>query len=130
MHEFSIITGIIDALIKELERLENEEGKVIEKVNEVILDIGALTFLGKEQLEFCYNIIAEGNRLAGSKLIMNTVPGEVKCTSCDYQGPIEYYREFHLETPILACPECNQPVEITRGQECGIRSMNLEIPDE
>ncbi len=130
MHELSIITGIIDVLLKEIDRLENQDGQVIEKVNEVVLEIGDLTFLGKEQLEFCYNIMTEKNRLAGSKLVMRTIPGEVRCDHCGYSGPIEFYKEFHLETPILACPECKDRVKIIKGQECSIRSMNLDIEDE
>lgn len=129
MHEFSIMCGVIEALLKEIERLESEEGKIIEKVNEVILDIGELTFLGKDQLEFCYSIMAEENRLKGSKLTITTVPAEVLCKSCGYSGPIGYFREFHLETPILSCPDCRETIEIIKGRECSIRSVNLEIKD-
>ena len=60
---------------------------------------------------------------------MTSIPGEVKCDQCGYFGPIEYYREFHLETPILACPKCKEAVEIVKGRECSIISMNLEIED-
>ena len=121
------MSGVVEAVLKEIHRLERDEGKVIQRVNEVMLDIGELTFLGREQLEFCYGIIAEENRLRGSKLTIHTVPAEVFCAECDYSGPIEYFREFHLETPILSCPKCGHTVEIVKGRECSVRSVNLEI---
>lgn len=130
MHEFSVMSGVVEAILKEIDRFESEEGKVIQRVNEVMLDIGELTLLGREQLEFCYRIMAEENRLKGSKLIINTVPAEVLCKECGYSGPIEYFTEFHLETPILSCPKCGHTVEILKGRECSVRSVNLEIEDD
>jgi len=129
MHEFSVMSGVVQAILKELDRLEREEGKVIEKVNEVILEVGVLTFLGKDQLAFCYNVLSEKNRLKGSKLVYVDVPAEVYCKKCEYQGDVEYFREFHLETPILSCPKCKSTVEIIKGRECSIKSVNLEIQD-
>ncbi len=129
MHELSIVRGIVDALLLELERLEKEEGKVIERVNEVILEIGELTFLGKDQLAFCYNVMVEKNQLKGSKLTINTVPAKVLCKECGYSGPVEYFSEFHLVTPILSCPTCNKTVEILKGRESSIKSVNLEIAE-
>jgi hydrogenase nickel incorporation protein HypA/HybF len=130
MHEFSIMTGVIEAVLKEIERLETEEGQEIEQVNEVFLEIGELTFLGADQLQFCYSVLSEKNRLKGSKLTISTVPAEVRCDHCEYEGKIEYYSEFHLETPILACPKCKETVTITKGRECAVRSVNLEIRDD
>ncbi len=129
MHAFSIMSSVVQALLSEIEKLE-KEGKKIEKVNEVLLEIGELTFLGSEQLEFCYNVLTEENALKGSKLVIQTVRAEVQCNTCDYRGKIEYFREFHLETPVLQCPECKNIVEIIKGRECAVRSMNLEMEDE
>lgn len=130
MHEFSVMSSVVEAILTEMERLEREEGKVIEGVNEVILEIGELSFLGAEQLEFCYNAITEENRLKGSKLTIVPVEAVVGCKSCGYKGPAEYFSEFHLETPILSCPKCKGTVEILKGRECSVRSVNLEIKDE
>ena len=130
MHEFSVMSGVVEALLKELEHLEKKGGKEIQKVNEVILEVGELTFLGDEQIRFCYDILCEKSKLAGSKLNILKVQAEVHCKECGYTGGVNYYREFHLETPILSCPECKSTVEIMRGRECAIKSMNIEVKDE
>ena len=130
MHEFSVLTGVVEAILKEIDRLEKEEGKVITKVNEVFLDIGELTFLGKEQLRFCYGIMSEENRLKGSVLTIETIPAEVLCHECGYSGVIKYFTEYHLDTPILSCPKCDHTVEIVNGRECSIRSVNLDIEED
>lgn len=129
MHELSIMTGIIRALLDEIDRLERKDGTVIECVKEVVLEIGELTFLGMEQLRFCYSVMVRENRLAGSELIIRSVPGEVRCTGCGYSGPVRYQTEFHLATPMLVCPRCEGNVEVVKGRECAIRTMRLDIRD-
>ena len=54
MHEVSVVSNMVDAILKELENYD------VEKVEEVNVLIGDLTSLGAEQLEFAYEIVTRG----------------------------------------------------------------------
>ena len=129
MHEFSVMSSVVSSIIEEIERLQREEGKKIERVNEVILEVGELTFLAHEQLRFCYEILSQDNILKGSKLTIKEIKAKVHCPECGYTGPVEYYTEFHLTAPVLQCPECGHTVEILKGRECTVKAINLEVAD-
>ena len=50
MHEVSVMSSIIEQVLNELDKHE------VERVEEVELVVGELTFLGHEQLLFAYEI--------------------------------------------------------------------------
>ena len=50
MHEVSVVTSLVDAVIAELGKYK------VEKVNSVTAVIGDLTNLGEEQMAFAYEI--------------------------------------------------------------------------
>ena len=62
MHEVSVVTGIVDAVIDELSKYD------LEKVNSVTIMVGTLTNLGDEQMQFAYEIVTRGTILEGSEL--------------------------------------------------------------
>lgn len=129
MHEFSVMSSVVSSVLDEIERIQKKNEKKIYRVNEVVLEVGELTFLAHEQLRFCYDILSQDNILKGSKLTIKKIEALVHCTECGYTGPVEYYTEFHLTTPILQCPECGKRVEILKGRECTVKSINLELEE-
>jgi len=104
VHEFSVTSQIVEAILKEAE-MHNAK-----KVVEVHLDIGKLTFLGLEQVRFSYEVLVEGTIMEGSKLFK-------------YKDDPMY----HIPTPTLHCPKCGETVEIVGGRECTIRDVKLLI---
>ena len=60
MHEVSVVSDIVSAILRELEKYN------VVKVEEVILVVGEMTSLGHEQLEFAYEIVTKGTLLEGS----------------------------------------------------------------
>lgn len=124
MHEFSTMTQIVNAIL--------EEGKKhhANKITRVILEIGELTFLGEEQLRFAFGLLTEGTILEGAELEIEKKEIEVRC-SCGYEGKVDYEEkeEFHFLIPLLRCPKCNEEVEIVKGRECIIKSVQMEIED-
>ena len=71
MHEVSIISSIIDSVLVELGKHQ------VEKVEEVYLTLGSLTFLGEDQLEFAYDVLSKGTKLDGSKLVIEKEDVEI-----------------------------------------------------
>lgn len=104
---------LIAALKEELKK------KGIERIKEVKLEIGELTFLGKNQLSFAYEVMTKDTFLEGSELKVVTVGAEVKCHECGYQGGIEYVDDpaFHYNIPIITCPDCGEKPKLIKGKE-------------
>ncbi|MFO8110657.1 MAG: hydrogenase maturation nickel metallochaperone HypA [Thermoplasmata archaeon] len=116
MHEYSVMRQLLTALEDELEK------QGIDRVKEVELHIGELTFLGKEQLEFAYEVMTKDSFLEGSTLNVVIVNGEVRCDHCGYQGGIEYVDDpaFHYNIPIITCPKCGEKPKLIKGKETTI----------
>jgi len=122
MHEFSVMSQIVQAVLKEVEQNK------LKKVSKVLLEVGELTFLGPEQLRFCYEVLSKDNILQGSELVIKTMEPEVECLECGYSGRLEYLEadEFHFRLPKFTCPKCDSKVEIIKGKDCTISEITGE----
>jgi hydrogenase nickel incorporation protein HypA/HybF len=121
VHEVSVMASIVEAVLEELKRHD------VEKVEEVNMVIGELTFLGKDQLEFAYEIVTRGTILEGSKLVMSDEKVQVRCRSCGYAGDVDYISgggHDHL-IPNLSCPKCGGGVDVTKGKSCAVTSLKV-----
>lgn len=123
MHEVSVVTSLVDAVIQELSKYD------LEKVNSVTILVGDLTNLGEEQMTFAYGIVTRGTILEGSELVIERVPVEVECASCGYSGPVKMLSDPDYEThsvPILSCPDCGGDIRVVKGMECTVKCMDIE----
>lgn len=126
MHEVSVVTSLVDAVIGELSSYR------LERVNAVYVLIGELTNLGDEQMQFAYEVVTRGTILEGSELVIEHVPVEVSCASCGFVGPARILSDPDYEThaiPVLSCPECGGRIEVVRGMECAVKCMDIEEVD-
>jgi len=125
MHEVGVMTSILEAILDEL------KDHKIEKVEEVLLTIGDLTYLGEDQLSFAFEILTRGTLLEGAKLVVEHEAVEVRCPSCGYQGAAEYYQDdmYSSTVPTLNCPKCGQRVEVVKGKSCMVRSIKVVEED-
>ena len=121
MHEFSLATQIVESVLKETEK------QGAKKVTEVHLVIGKLSFLGIEQVRFSYNVLVEDTIMKGSHLYIEEKNGVIKCSSCGYEGALEYEDTpiYHVPIPTLRCPECGEAAKIVEGKECTIKSIRM-----
>lgn len=121
MHEVSIISDLVFAVLKELKKYE------LVKVEEVTLVIGEMTNLGEEQMEFAYEIVTKGTELEGSKLIIEYEKIMVKCLECDYEGGVRMLKNDYGEhdIPVISCPKCNGRVKIIAGQACMVKNFKI-----
>ncbi len=123
MHEVSVISGIVKAVLEELEKYE------VANVSSVDLLIGEMTLLGEEQLTFAYEIVTRDTLLEGSKLNIEHEPISVSCKVCDYEGPIKMLESGDYTShkiPVMSCPECGGHVLVTKGQSCCVTSVDIE----
>jgi len=115
------MASIIEAVLAELDKHD------IEKVEEVDMMVGELTFLGPEQLEFAYSILTKNTILEGSVLVISEEKVRIRCPTCGYEGGVEYIDggNDHYSIPNLSCPHCSGRVEVTKGKSCSVTSLKV-----
>lgn len=126
VHEISVISGIVNAVLKELEKHDAV------KVSNVDLLIGDMTLLGEEQLMFAYEIVTRDTLLEGSTLNIEREPIGVICDECRYEGPVKMLESGDYTAhsiPIMSCPECGGHVKVKTGQSCRVTSFEIEEAD-
>ena len=127
MHELSVMTQVADSII----RLAKEKQAI--KVEKVHIQVGELTFLVADQLQFAWEIYTKdlGPPLGGAVLTLERLQARGSCPACRYSGPLKVveFPESHFSTPVLDCPECGAVVEVTEGRDLIIRDIQLQVPD-
>lgn len=115
MHEFSIALSIIQGA-------EEEAVKHKGNITEVVLEIGKLSGVVKEALEFALNEAKKHTRLSSAKIKYVEIPGSAKCNNC--------WKEYDTDDYFSTCPECNHPYSsFIRGKEMLIKSIKVETAD-
>jgi hydrogenase nickel incorporation protein HypA/HybF len=123
MHEFSVMSQIVDGLLEEVKKWNAT------KVEEVFLELGEFTMLGEEQLRFAYEILTKDNILQGSTLTIIPMRGLIEC-ECGFKGEMAPSPDSpHRSVPILECPKCGNAAKIVGGRECTVRNLRLVVPD-
>jgi hydrogenase nickel incorporation protein HypA/HybF len=114
VHELSIVASIVDSVT---ESLRSYPGA---RVVEVRLRVGALAAVIEDSLQFCYGVATEGTELAGSRLVVKTVPITVHCGACGCDGELESVQSFR-------CPKCGEPAnDVSCGRELEIEAIEIE----
>jgi hydrogenase nickel incorporation protein HypA/HybF len=123
MHEFSIMTQIVEQVINEA----NKRGA--KEVKETNLEIGEMTFLAPEQLKFAYEILSKGTILENSKLKIRKKKMKIMCEKCGYNGKAKYKNDlrYHFIVPKLYCPNCKGNVKIVSGKECNVKNIKVVV---
>lgn len=116
MHEYSVMSQLVSALLEEL------DGRDINRVKEVRIEVGELTFLGHDQLKFAYETLSKETVLEGSDLNIEEIKSSIKCDECGYEGGVNYSdrTSVHYQVPVISCPECDAKPSIVHGKETKI----------
>ena len=113
MHELSIAISIVDLAIDQANRASAES------VSEVELDIGTLSGIEYEALEFSLGVAAKDTMLENTRFRINRVEPIAECPDCS-----------HVYTPegmFSHCPHCEKAgVRLIRGTELQIKSLLVE----
>ncbi len=128
MHEYSVMNQLMSALLDELE----EEKDNIERVKEVRIEVGELTFLGEDQLKFAFETLSKDTIVEEAELKVTELESEVRCDDCGYEGGINYSNDpaFHYNVPVISCPECDSKPEIVKGKETKIVGVTAVEKEE
>jgi len=108
MHELSITQGIVESV---------SEAIPVGKVLAVTVEIGKLSGVVADSVRFCFDLCAQGTPLEGARLEIVDVAGRGRCGCCEHEMEIA-----ELTAP---CPCGNPFLEILRGQELRIRSVEV-----
>jgi hydrogenase nickel incorporation protein HypA/HybF len=114
VHELSIVCGIVTAVTESL------AGRSVSRVYSVKLQVGALSGVVEDALQFSYGIAIQGTLLEGSRLEVLHVPVVIHCDKCHRECELPSVQSFR-------CPRCGRPsMDIRRGRELEIESMEVE----
>lgn len=112
MHELSIALGIVK--IAEQEVAKNNSSKILS----VELDIGTLSGIELESLNFVWQSAVKGTVLENAEKEINTIEAEAKCIDCDTIYPLKNNYE--------SCPNCQSSFRhIIKGKELRVKSFSV-----
>ncbi|WP_414543618.1 hydrogenase maturation nickel metallochaperone HypA [Nostoc sp. CCY0012] len=109
MHELGITQNIV-AIVS-----EHAKGA---KVQRVVLEIGQLSAILPESIQFCFDICTQGTVLVGATLEIREIPGLAKCRQCG--------TEFILDKPFGICNCGSTQLDLIAGEELKIKEIEIE----
>ncbi|MFH1118641.1 MAG: hydrogenase maturation nickel metallochaperone HypA [Bacteroidota bacterium] len=113
MHEFSIVMNMM-AIVE-----ENAKKLHAPVVHEIEMDIGELSGIDYDALEFAMEHSEKSHLLKNARLVINKIPAKARCRSCMH--------EFDIGDLLTACPKCNTfDHEILQGKELKVRSIKID----
>ncbi len=109
MHELSITQGIIDLCV------QHAGGH---RILGVVVEIGDLSGVVPEAVEFAFDACSRGTSLEGARLQIVRIPGRGHCRSCG--------AEFSLSSLYDPCASCGTyGITVTAGEEMRVREIEV-----
>jgi len=113
MHELSIVANILDTVE------ENARSHKAAVVLEIELEVGELSGVAYDALEFAIENAPKNDLLKDVKFVIDKIPGKARCNLCNC--------EFGLSDYYTACPQCNKfEYEIIQGKELKIKTIKID----
>ena len=113
MHEMSIAVNIV-AIAEDTARRAGAK-----KINAISLDLGALSGVVKDALEFCFESACKNTMAEGATLELQVIPARAVCESCGHR--------FEAEQMAPLCPNCGELVfQLNGGTELKVKSINVD----
>jgi hydrogenase nickel incorporation protein HypA/HybF len=109
MHELGISRNIV-AIVGEAAK-----GR---RVRRITLEIGKLSGVMRDAIEFSFEAVAQGSPAAGAVLEIREIDGRARCAECG--------AEFRLPDLLAACVCGSRRLSFLAGQELNIKSVDLE----
>jgi len=122
LHEVSISHAIADIVLKESQKQEAKKILLVE------LEIGELSLLNPEQVEFWVKLAFEKTPASEAELRIEKVKPEIHCVSCGYTGTLEVKDDplAHFLIPVFQCPKCGSgEITVKRGKECRVKRIEI-----
>lgn len=110
MHELSITQGVVDICG------QHAQGR---RVLSVTVEIGTLSGVVPEAVEFCFEACTRGTLLDEARLEIVRLQGKGRCLDCRAVSEIESYYD--------PCPSCGGfRLEIVQGEELRVKELDVE----
>lgn len=109
----SLCESVLDILQTEARRQD------FTRVKAVRLEIGALSHVEPEAMEFCFSSVTKGTLADDAKLVILRPHGTAWCMDCECS--VEVKARFD------PCPKCGgHKLQVTGGEELKIRDLEVE----
>lgn len=113
MHEMSLAEGILQIV----EEAAAAQG--FRRVKEIRLEIGALSGVEPEALEFSLEVVLRGSLAEGARLVLEPLPGAGFCLDCG--------ERVRIDALYAPCPKCGGfQVQATGGTEMRVKDLLVE----
>jgi hydrogenase nickel incorporation protein HypA/HybF len=110
MHEMSITESIVDICE------ENSGGR---RVISVTLEVGALSGIVPEAVEFCFDACTRDTLMEGAQLQIERIPAVAYCLDCRVQSGVSTFYD--------SCPACGgYRMELLSGNELRVKELEVE----
>ena len=113
MHEAAITQSIITTVLNTV-----AQEKVTGMVKSVNVTVGVCQGLVPESMQMFFDMEKPGTPLENAELVVNTQSMVSRCSVCD--------TEHALDIPVLYCPNCGKQMELIKGSEIIISSIEVE----
>lgn len=113
MHELSIAINIVEIAEEEVRKT------TAEKVSELTLEIGDLSGVIIEALNFAMEEAVKGSVLENARIKINKIEAVARCSDCGH--------EFTTKEHLTVCPKCSSSFsDIIKGKELNVKSLVIE----
>jgi len=110
MHELSMCQSIYEIVDR------TAAGRPVSLIH---LQVGQLRQVVPDTLTYCWTIVSDQTTLAGSQLVVHTVPVTLRCRDCSSTTTL-------ADELLLLCTQCDgADVSVTTGEELMLTSLEL-----
>lgn len=110
MHELSIVQGVVEIC---------ESAAAGKRILSVVMEIGALSNVMPDAIEFCFEACTKETLLDGARLVIDCIPGRGRCRDCA--------AEFEVKSYYGTCPACGgYELDILSGEELRVKELEVE----
>ena len=113
LHELSLTQSLLE-IAEEHARRENATA-----ITSITMEIGALSGVVPEAIEFAFEVCTEGTLAEGASLKINHIPALGRCQKCG--------QESKMESLLDGCSACDSyALDILKGQEMALIEMEID----
>ncbi len=110
MHELSIATNIVEIA----ETSAKSENCTV--INEIEIEVGEMSGVIVEALEFAMDTATKGTMLAKAKVKISFIPGKAKCNQCQHEFAVKDFADI--------CSVCKSyDFEVLSGKELKVKTI-------
>jgi hydrogenase nickel incorporation protein HypA/HybF len=109
MHELAITESVVEHVVSCVGA---------SRVRRVVLEIGRLSAVVPDAVEFAFEVCARGTTLEGATLEIRNVRGHGVCRRCG--------NDLDMDDLFALCACGSSDIEVTRGEELRVREVEVE----